>query len=246
MNQVMKTAVCIVILSVLATACGGGDDDGTDAGSPFGFGESDSGSDLPVDVDEAVAEILEGTDVGDMLDAIEEGEDVEDMMGDLMENAEAMAEAFGDAGSGTVTVEGETISFTSEICFAGQGDFSIDGLGTASDGTPVWVSISHSDDSRAELLEVMDESMVEMLYGDAERIIDSSVSIDFGRDELFGDAPDDQPSFNATSSQFAGEAVVELVVNGDSVSGSGMATDYNYVAGDWDTFFPVEVQASCG
>ncbi len=246
MNQVMKTAVCIVILSVLAGACGGGDDDGTDAGSPFGFPDSGDASSGSVDVDEAVAEILEGTDVGDMLDAIEDGEDVEDVMGDLMENAESMAQAFSEDGSGTVTVNGETIQFTSELCFAGQDDFTIDGMGTAPDGTPVWVSISHTDDSRAEMLEYMDEDMVEMLYGDADRIVNSSVAIDFGRDSLFGDAPDDQPSYNGMSGQFAGDAEVVLTVSGDSVSGSGMVTDYNYVAGDWDTFFPVEVQASCG
>ena len=244
MNQVLKAAVCVVILSVLGGACGG-DDGGADAGSPFGLPDSDSGSDLPIDVDERVEEILEGTDVGDVLEAIEEGADVEDLLEDVMEDAEAAAEAFGDDGSGTVTVNGETIQFTSQICFAAGDDFSIDGLGTASDGTPVWVSISHSDDSRSELLEVMDESMVEMLYGDAERIIDSSVQIDFGRDELFGDAPDDQPSFNGTSGEFAGEAAVELVVSGSSVSGGGKLIDYNYVAGDFETFFPVEVEASC-
>ncbi len=134
----------------------------------------------------------------------------------------------------------------SEVCIAAQGDFIIEGLGEASDGTPVWVSISHSVESRAELEEFMVKEMVETLYGDADPIISSSVTVDFGRSELFGGAPDDQPSFSAAADHFSGKEALDLNASGSGVSGSGEASDHNYVVGQWDDLFPFTFEAGCG
>ena len=66
-------------------------------------------------------------DVGEILEDIQSGEDPSEALGDLLEDAENLAESFGDDGSGTIEIHGETIDFTSEICFAGFGDFTIGG-----------------------------------------------------------------------------------------------------------------------
>jgi len=167
-------------------------------------------------------------------------------LGDLMESAQDMAESFGDSGSGTVTINGDTIEFTSEICFAGQGDFTIEGVGTTGDGTPVWVSISQSVDSREELLELgfFTEEMIDQIYGDADPIIESSMSLEYGKAELFGSGSDDLPDFDAASAFTNNQ--IEMTVDGQTATGSGEASDFNYVAGDFDTTFPFTFTAGCG
>ena len=110
----------------------------------------------------------------------------------------------------------------------------------------VWVTISHSVDSREELEEYFEEEMLEMLYGDAELIIETSVDVDFGREELFGGNPDDQPSFSSRSGTIDDSGQITIDISGSSVSGEGVAQDYNYVAGDWEARFPFTFQAGCG
>ena len=97
--------------------------------------------------------------VDDILEDLQNGErDPEELLEDAKGTAEDFIESFGGSGSGTVMVNGESIDFESDVCFAGQGDFTSEGLGTTSDGTPVWVSISYTEDSRDEMLEFMDET----------------------------------------------------------------------------------------
>jgi len=225
--------VALVAVMMFAAGCGG--DDGG-ARSAAGFGANEGDESLPSDVEDMV---------GDMVEEIMEGGDVEDVVEDAMESAEAMAEAFGGDGTGRVEIFDETIDFVSEICISSFGSFVIEGLGETSDGTPVWVSIDSSVESREQLLEFLDEEMVETLYGDAETIRSASVSVDFGRSELFGGAPDDQPEFTASIDYFVGEAELILEVSGSSVSGSGQARDLNYVVGEWDDRFPFTFQAGC-
>lgn len=181
-----------------------------------------------------------------MLDDLSDGSLDSTDLGDLMESAEDMAQSFGDSGSGTVSINGDTIEFTSEICFAGQGDFTIEGVGTTGDGTPVWVSISQSVDSRAELLEAgfFSEEMLDQFYGDADPIIDSSLSLEYGKSELFGSGSEDLPDFDASSG--FGTDQMEMTVDGQSASGSGEAADFNYVAGDFAARFPFTFTAGCG
>jgi len=184
----------------------------------------------------STAEILE--DLGD--GSVDSGD-----LDELMEGAEDLAESFGDSGTGTVMINDDTIDFTSEICFSGQGDFTIEGPGVAGDGTPVWVSISQTVDSREELAEFFDEAMLQQLYGDADPVIDSEMVVDYGRTELFGGAADDMASFSATSNAFSVDDFV-MTVDGQSASGSGSALDYNYVAGDFDDRFEFTFSARCG
>jgi hypothetical protein len=214
-------APAVLAIALLAAGCG----DDSEA-IPFGPG-ADSGA-------EGFEDILE-----DLADGTVDPGDLEG----LMESAQAAAESFGDSGAGTVNINNDTIEFTSEICFAGQGNFSIEGPGAASDGTPVWVSISQSVDSREDLLEFFDEASLQMIYGDADPIIDSELSVDYGRSDLFGDAADDLPSFNSGSG--AGGNGLDMATDGNSASGRGDATDYNYVAGGFDTTFPFTFSAGC-
>lgn len=162
---------------------------------------------------------------------------------DTIEELEDLAESLSGSGSGTVEINGTTITFTSDQCIAFQGDLSIEGPGTTSDGDPAWVRISHTVDSRAELAEFLDEEMLDQLYGDAETIVDGSLDIDYGRTELFGSGAYDQPSFSASTS--VGTDAMQIDVSGSSVQGSGTATDYNGIAGDFDASFPFTFSAGC-
>lgn len=220
-----------LILALLATGCG--DDDGGSAAL-----SGVEGAATPEEVDNAIDDAVEG-----VLDDLADGSLDETDLEGLMDSAQDMAESFGDSGSGTVTINDDTIEFTSEICFAGQGDFTIDGAGTSGDGTPVWVSISQSVDSREELLEFFDEAMLDQLYGDADPIIESSMSLEYGKAELFGSGPDDLPDFEA-SSAFTNNQI-EMTVDGQTATGSGEASDFNYVAGDFNATFPFSFTAGC-
>lgn len=219
--------MAIPLLALALAGCG--DDGGAEV-----FGPGAAGN--PGGADDAVNDILE-----DLADGSFDEGDLED----LTDAAQDMAESFGDSGAGTVSINGDTIEFTSEICFAGQGDFTIEGAGTASDGTPVWVSIDRSEETREELAEYLDENTLELLYGDAETIITSQLTLEYGKSELFGDAPDDLPDFDA-SNVVAGEDSIEIVVDGQSATGSGSATDFNGIAGEFGERFDFTFSAACG
>lgn len=226
----MRTRLATTAILLLALALAGcGDDDGADPFGPGAVGNPDGADDA----------------VNDILDDLADGSFDEGDLEDLTDAAQDMAESFGDSGSGTVSINGDTIEFTSEICFAGQGDFTIEGAGTASDGTPVWVSIDRTEESREELAEYLDENTLELLYGDAELIITSQLTLEYGKSELFGDAPDGLPDFDA-SNAVSGDDSIEIVVDGQSATGSGSATDFNGVAGDFGERFDFTFSAACG
>ena len=241
----IKLGFLALAFALLASACGS--DNG--AGSPFA-----PGNNQPVDANDILGDLENGNvDVEDLLESAQElaegfgaegfgaeGVDLED----LLESAQELAESFGGSGSGTVEINGDTINFTSEFCFVGQGDFTIEGPGSTDDGTPVWVSIDRTEDSRAELAEFLDEDMLQTIYGDADPIINSSLRVDYGRTELFGNAPDDMPAFDAASSN-TGQAEIEFEVNGTEARGSGSAIDFNFVSGDFDERFDFTFQANC-
>jgi hypothetical protein len=216
----IKLGTMALAFSLLAAACSS---DSGSAGNIF-----DPGSDQPPDTNGVLEDFGNG--------------DVD--LGDLPDASEAIAGAFDTSGGGTVEINGETITFTSEFCFAGQDDFSIEGAGTTADGTPVWVSINLSQDSREELLDIYDEETMQLLYGDDDPIIDGSLRLDYGVTELFGDpVADDVPAFDAVSD--SGNTQVVFEANGNEASGSGTAVDYNNVLGDFDTTFDFTFQASC-
>ena len=234
-NQTLIPAA--LLISVLIAACGS---DGDEPGLAERLG-NDRGGDSP-----DVSDLLDEDAAGDLVDDILSGEDPSEAIADLSDSAESMMRSFSEEGSGRVEIHGQVIEFTSDLCFSDAGDFSIEALGEADDGTPVWVTISHSVDSREELEEYFEEEMLEMLYGDAELIIETSVDVDFGREELFGGNPDDQPSFSSRSGTIDDSGQITIDISGSSVSGEGVAQDYNYVAGDWEARFPFTFQAGCG
>ena len=206
--------------TLLAAACG---NDSGSAGNPF-----DPGSNQPADANDILEDLGNG----------------EIDLGDLQDTSEALAESLGASGSGTVEINGETINFTSEFCFASQDDFAIEGSGTTGDGTPVWVSINLNEDSRAELLEVFDEETLQLIYGDDDPVVDGSLRLDYGVTELFGDAvAGDMPAFDAVSD--SGNTQVVFETNGNEARGSGIAIDYNNVLADFDTTFDFTFAANC-
>lgn len=223
--------VTVAVLTLGLALAGCGDDSG--GASPFGPGGAPTGDG---DIDSSV---------GDLLDDLSDGSLDSTDLGDLMETAENMAESFGDSGAGTVSINGDTIEFSSEICFSGQGDFTIEGAGTTDSGVPVWVSISRSVDSREDLAEFMGDDMVEMVYGDADPIVADEFSVEYGRTEMFGSGSEDMPDFHASSGTI-GQDEMQMSVDGQSASGSGAAADYNYVAGEFDARFDFTFSAGCG
>lgn len=162
---------------------------------------------------------------------------------DTIEELEDLAESLSGSGTGTVDINGTTITFTSDQCIAFQDDLSIEGPGTTSDGDPAWVRISHTVDSRAELAEFIEEELLQQLYGDAETIVDAAIDIDYGRTELFGSGAYDQPSFSASTS--VGTDDMQVEVSGSSIQGTGTAVDYNGIAGEFDATFPFSFAAGC-
>jgi len=220
--------MAVMTLTLVAAGCG---DDGGSAGR-FGPGGLDGNAgNLQSDAEDILGDLADGTfDEGDL--------------DDLMENAQDMAESLADSGSGNVTINGDSIDFTSELCFSQQGDFTIEGPGSAADGTPVWVSISQSIQSRAELAEFFEEEMITQLYGDADPIIESEVSLEYGKSDLFDSGEDGLPDFNASNNQFSGNEI-EFNVNGNSASGGGQAVDFSGVAGAFGDLFDFTFSAGC-
>ena len=216
-------------VALIAAACG--DDDGNPQ------------TQAQAEVQAEAEDLLEGLQEG-----LEEGESPEDLVEDAEAAAEDLLEGMGATeGSGVMEIHDETIEVATELCFSAQGDFRAAGAGTAADGTPVWVSVDYTEDSREELAEFLDEQMLDTLYGDADPVITQSIAVDFGRADLFGTAADDQPSFGADSTLTVAEGVsVEISVDGQSASGSGLAADYNTVVGDFDDTFEFSFEVSCG
>jgi hypothetical protein len=223
----------ILAMALLASSCG---DDGGSPASPF----DNRGGDQPPDAAEIFDELSNGEiDLGDLVDG-----DLGDIdLDELTDNTGDFLEGITGDGGGTVEVNGDTISFTSEICFAGQGDFVVEGGGETGDGTPAWVSINHTVDPRSELVEFLGEDTVQLIYGDADPIVESNIQIDYGRSDLFSGSVDGQPNFQADSSLGFGE--IEIRLDGSSASGAGQAADNNFVLGDFEDRFDFSFTAAC-
>ena len=237
----IKIGSVLFSFTLIAAACG---DDGS--GSPFI--QSAAQGDQPgrgeaVTPGDVLDQLTDGSlDLGDLAS----GNFDESSLEDLMESAQNLAESFASSGQGTVQINGDTINFTSDLCTIFPGSFSIEGAGTTGDGTPVWVSINTSADSRQDLVDMMGEETVQLVYGDADPIINNNVDVNYGQTDMFGGGPDDMPAFSASSGagEVGGELVIE--VSGNSARGGGAATDWNFVLGDIDTTFDFTFEASCG
>ncbi|MEQ8840957.1 MAG: hypothetical protein RIB98_08245 [Acidimicrobiales bacterium] len=241
----MKTrlvATAVLMLTLVAAGCG------DDSGPSGAFGPGAVGNDASpsggVDGPEDLGELGDLGAAGDILEDLSDGSFDPGDLEDLMENAEDMAESFGGSGSGTVSINDETISFASEICFAGQGDFTIEGAGETADGTPVWVSIDQSTDSREDMEDFMSEEMLDTMFGDADTMTNASFDVEYGRAELFGSGDDTMPNFSAFSG-VGSEDQLTMELSGNGASGSGEATDFNFVSGDFEERYPFTFEASC-
>jgi hypothetical protein len=235
----IKIGSVVLTFTLVAAACGS---DGS--GSPFGPPGEQGGSDAVTRgdiVEELFDGNLDGIDLGDLAN----GNFDESSLEDLMESAQDLAENFANPGSGTIRINGDTINFTSELCTAFQDSFSIEGAGTTGDGTPVWVSISSSKESRQDLVEFMGEDTVQLVYGDADPVISNNVAVNYGQTDMFGRGPDDMPSLSASLDQGVAGSEMVIEVTGDSARGSGSATDWNFVLGDFDATFDFTFEAAC-
>lgn len=215
-------------VAILVAACG--DDSG---GSPFG---ADSGE---------ADEVLEGLDIDDLdLEALAEGDFDELDLEGLIEGADGILDGIGGTGSGVVEIAGGSIEFEAEVCFViDDQSANAVGPGTSDDGTAVFVSLDYSVQSREELLEFMDESTVELLYGDADPIVNASLEVDFGRDGMFSQRSDESlPLYEADPSSRDATSI-DVEIDESTVEASGDAVD----ATATDTgSFPFTVRVSCG
>jgi hypothetical protein len=252
----IKIGSVLFAFTLIAAACG---DDG--GASPFiqSAAQSDGqGGDGPVTAGDVLDQLTDGS-LGDLnleelangnldgldLEELLQGNFDESSLEGLMESAQNLAEGFADSGSGTIQINGDTINFTSELCTNFGSDFGIEGPGTTGDGTPVWVSINYSAQSRQDLIDIMGEDTVNLVYGEADPIISNNVDINYGQTDMFGSGPDDMPAFSASSGAGGGGDELVIEVNGSSARGSGAAIDWNFVLGDFDTTFDFTFEAAC-
>lgn len=206
---------------------------------------SDDGPSSPEDV---LEDIISGDfDPGDLEDIDLSDIDVGDIdLDDIEDQLEGLEDFAGDlssGGGGEVTIEGVTYAFDAEYCFVFDDDIQASGPGVGSDGTPAWVEVSYSRDTAEELAEFLGEEGVELLYPGQDVIETLIVSVEPGKDGIYGSGPDDQPSWYA-GNEFS-DNPLEWQVDGSSISGSGQIGDDNYVVLDFPDTVPFTFQASC-
>jgi hypothetical protein len=214
-------AAVVAVVSLGLAGCGGGDD------SP----------DVSTEVREA-AEVLE--DLGVDLDG------ASDLDG-VLEGVDEFISSFGGEGGGTFIVGDVTYTMVADVCIVSDTDLVIDGPATGSDGSVAWASLNRSVETREEMAEFMDETMLEFMFPDGEdQIDDLSIEINVGATSRF-DSADDQPTWSAGSSGFGfGDFdTLEYQVTGGTIRGEGRVEDYSGVAADYGDSVELKFEASC-
>lgn len=170
---------------------------------------------------------------------------------DLEEMQESVQDAAADfntgEGGGTVTVAGVTYTVEAEICIVQQPDVSIEGPAVGSDGSHGWVSVNRSITSREDMVAIMGEDTVQLVFGDAETIDDASVDLSLGQTDMFGtDADDSQASWTASSGAASVDnSSLNVEPTATGLVGSGEAVDENGVAVPYGELVPIEVEVGC-
>src|SRR6056297_61793 len=205
-----RTIALTVAVALVAAACG--DDEASDSTAVADNGQPDgevtepdeAGPAAPADEDPSASDDVDAADLGGDIDT----SGLEDMVDDFNTGE----------GGGTITIDGSDYVFEAEACIAGEmafGSFAAEGPGTTSDGTPFYGLVSLDTSSREDLEDFVDESTLEIMFPEGtDSFSDIIVAVDVGRTEMFGDAPEDQPSWEAATvlgdSVFGAEVDYEL------------------------------------
>lgn len=232
----------IVASAALVLAACGGDDNGS--GPIDRPTDVPSGDEIPADVREMLDDA--GIDLDD-LEALSDMDpddfDLESMMDDMDEFVSSMG---GGDGGGTVTVGDVTYTVDADVCIAFGDDFSLDGPAVGSDGSTAWVDAYYSITTREEMADYMDDSQLDLLFRDgADEFTDMSLSVSLGQTGRF-DFVEDQPSWSV----YGGDMIdfgleLDWEFTGNSLRGSGEATDDNYVALDFGETVPIQFDVGC-
>lgn len=264
-------ALSLAALGLVVAACGGDDSDSVldRIGTPQQpeSAPDEPGTDTPADdpveapsapaTPEQLGEVLDelgldlddlsdlGIDLGDLgdLDLSDlENLDLEELFGGL----DDFISGFGGDGGGVVTVAGVRYEITSDSCVTFGPEFYMDGPAQGSDGSVAWIDASRSIATRTEMAEFLDESMLDMMFGDADEVDELYLGIQVGATGRF-DFVDDQPNWTAGSdSGFAvGIGVVEFEFFGNGVRGAGEAHDSNLIATGFGETVPIEFEFAC-
>jgi hypothetical protein len=242
------------VVSLIVGACGGDDGGGPGGGSPSG-GSPIGDTELPAEARAALDELgIDPDDLGNLenLEDLDlenfdpenfDPSDLDEMMEGLDEFISSMG---GGDGGGTVTVDGVTYTVDADLCMSFGDELAIDGPAVGSDGSDAWVEANYGITRREDLVDFMDENQLSFLFPDGvDELVDMNVSVYVGQTSRF-DFVEDQPAWSA----YGGDAFdmgleLDWEFTGNSLRGSGEATDDNYVALDFGESVPIQFELGC-
>ena len=241
----------VAAISLVLAACGGDDGGGPGAGAPSD-GSPIVDSDLPAEAQEALDEL--GIDLDDLDDLADldlddlENIDLDDLdLDEMMEGMDEFISSMGGGdGGGTVTVDDVTYTVDADLCMAFGDDFALDGPAVGSDGSDAWVDANYGITRREDMADFMEESQLSIIFPDGvDELIDMSVSVNVGQTSRFG-VVDDEPSWSTYGGDMFDMGLdLDWEFTGNSLRGSGEATDDNYVALDFGETVPIQFELGC-
>lgn len=235
-RRMVRNWTLVIASGALIAACGGSDDDepaAEPAAASDGASDDSSG-------DDGAGDESSGDDTGDDESGAGSNDEAQDALDDAgvdmdLDELEETVKGFSSGeGGGVVTINGEAYTFEATgVCLVQGTDFVAEGLGSAPDGTPVWVSINHTMDD---------------FDGDGEEGASIDVFVEVGKTELFGSGADDQPNWSASYYEGFGDdsRAISAELSGTTISGSGPISDYNGIAIPFGETAEMTFEANCG
>lgn len=150
------------------------------------------------------------------------------------EDSDSDSEPLGSAGAGSILIGGTEYAFTADVCFSESDFLQVSGPGTREDGVPFYGSISVNTNEDYDDDGVLD--------------VAADVTLEFGIDSAFAQAPDDMASYTASLLETDALAFADFeyeLTEDRQVSGSGEITDSNYVDSPSGEYVPFEFSGGC-
>jgi hypothetical protein len=224
----MRTPLALLAASSVAialAACGG--DDGGPSGVPGPDG---------IDAPDPPADIDDIGDIGDIGDA-------QDMVEEMTDDLDEMASGMGGDGGGEISIGDVTYGFEADMCLSQQGDLTMDGPVTGSDGSTGWANVSLSVITREAMAEAVgdDERALDAIFPDGvDATEEMTLSVDIGRTGRMDSGGDDDPRWFANASTTRDGSVDYETFDG-GVRGSG-----EIFSGELGTdVAPLEFEVAC-
>jgi len=180
----------------------------------------------------------------------ESGSQVDSELTDVLADAQAdLTELQGSgilgSGTGVISIEGIDYSFDAEVCYLESEIFEAAGPGRTADGVAYWASLSHNIETRAEMEESgLPEANVDAFFGDRDSIEWFELRLELGKEDQFGSGDDLMADFSIET--FGAETNnASYTIEGKTMSGTGLANDWNGVAAEFSELIPATFSVSC-